>query len=545
MTDHNYREISAQKSVSSAGGSNDDNFVRGVIDFNFSANGSTNVWIPRKSYLKITLEIRGKLNTILRTSDCTALADDVCGGLFNNCSLKAGGQDVSAINNYVAQASILKNRYGRTDAWLKSVGRSGSFVEADLTQRIGMLACDTPSDVTPRPIVLPLVNVCDIKVEPTVTINAANGVVTGNNTTQFKDVLESIYGVGNLNAFNLSNVKLHLASYALTVLSVTDNDTLGVEISAPENIGPATGAYFVVQKPNDADSKNKRQFIYQPPLGIFDLQSNDPQLEVLGAADFRLSLNPNSNYKFACIETLRKGAAQGGPDDLRPNAPLRPGQDGYFDIVVHDIKFMMAFCSMKIESPERNLTLSELMILSKPLSGASNTYEFSVPSSTQMVAVWVQSSAQGTNCNFPPSKFKTVGNTQNLLSGFQLTYANTTKPSTKWQSAFTVSPSSSTAAAAAGNTNELIQRYHDNLAEVGLYNQTGGAETVVDFLERGLYVIYSFIRDQTDKSTQLQVSLDFSGAVEPNASVYVGAIYNRMTEIKTADGMVTSVRSLN
>lgn len=536
MTDHNYREISAQKSVSF------DDFSRGVIDFNFSANGSTNVWIPRKSYLRVTLEIRGKLNTILRTSDCTALADDVCGGLFNNCSLKAGGQDVSAINNYVAQASILKNRYGRTDAWLKSVGKSASFVEADLTQRIGMLTCDTPSDVTPRPVVLPLRAIVedDIKVPAVIAnVNLASGTVTGLRT-QFASVL---------NGISLANVKLHVGGVVLNVISVTDDLELKTDtVLSPQNGTTLEGvedAYFVVQKPNDADSKNKRQFIYQPPLGIFDLQSNDPQLEVLGAADFRLSLNPNSNYKFACIETLRKGAANGVPLDLRPNAPIQPGANGYFDVVVHDIKFMMAYCTMRIETPERNLTLSELMILSKPLSGSSNTYEFSVPSSTQMVAVWVQSSAQGTNCNFPPSKFKTVGNTQNLLSGFQLTYANTTKPSTKWVSAFTVNPSLDPASGAAPNTNELIQRYHDNLAEVGLYNQTGGAESVVDFLERGLYVIYSFIRDQNDKSTQLQVSLDFSGAVEPNASVYVGAIYNRMTEIKTADGMVTSVRSLN
>ena len=533
MTDHNYREISAQKGVSF------DDFSRGVIDFNFSANGSTNVWIPRKSYLKITLEIKGKLNTILRTSDCTALADDVCGGLFNNCSLKAGGQDVSAINNYVAQASILKNRYGRTNAWLKSVGKSASFVEADLTQRIGMLTCDTPSDVTPRPVVLPLRAVVedDIKVPATVTVTLTTGVVTGLRT-QFETVLAGI---------PLQNVKLHVGGVVLNVISVTNEQELKTDTLVPgaTALEGVSDAYFVVQKPNDADSKNKRQFIYQPPLGIFDLQSNDPQLEVLGAADFRLSLNPNSNYKFACIETLRKGAAQGVPADLRPNAPIQPGANGYFDVIVHDIKFMMAYCSMKIETPERNLTLSELMILSKPLSGSSNTYEFSVPSSTQMIACWVQSSAQGTNCNFPPQKFKTVGNTQNLLSGFQLTYANTTKPSTKWISAFTVNTSLDPASGAAGNTNELIQRYHDNLAEVGLYNQTGGAESVVDFLERGLYVIYSFIRDQTDKSTQLQVSLDFSGAVEPNASVYVCAIYNRMTEIKTADGMVTSVRSLN
>ena len=43
MTEHNYREVSCQKAV------RDEEFVRGVQDFNFSL-GAPNVWIPRKSF---------------------------------------------------------------------------------------------------------------------------------------------------------------------------------------------------------------------------------------------------------------------------------------------------------------------------------------------------------------------------------------------------------------------------------------------------------------------------------------------------------------
>ena len=186
------------------------------------------------------------------------------------------------------------------------------------------------------------------------------------------------------------------------------------------------------------------------------------------------------------------------------------------------------------ENKVRQLSLAEMMILSKPLSG-NNTYEFSVPSSTQCLAVFFQSPAQGSNSNYPPSKFVMLKNKQNYLSGLQITYGNTTKPSTKWQSKYDTS------------TNQLIQRYHDNLSEAGLIFNVGGAESIQDYMNRGLYILYNFIRDQNDRSTQVQVSVDFSMAegMETNASVYLCAIYDRQTEITTANGTVVSVRSQN
>ena len=130
-------------------------------------------------------------------------------------------------------------------------------------------------------------------------------------------------------------------------------------------------------------------------------------------------------------------------------------------------------------------------------------------------------------------------NKQNYLSGLQITYGNTTKPSTKWASKYTTT------------TNQLVQRYHDNLSESGLIFNVGGAESLQDYMNRGLYCLYNFVRDQNDRSTQVQVSVDFSlldagnTELEANASVYLCAIYDRQTEITTANGTVVSVRSQN
>ncbi len=525
MTEHNYREISCQKAVSG------DDFVRGSQDFNFSI-GAPSVWIPRKSYFKVTLSIKGKNNAILTTADCTALADDVCGSLYNNAFFRVGGQDVSTINNYVAQASILKNRFGRSNAWLKTVGKSASFVDADLGQRIGRLAVDTPSDVTPRPVVLPLGYGVEAKEDLTVAL-ANDGVVTGSLLTTFETILADNLGPVIEGVRLCKNTTLYINGLAFKVRFVTNNRSLNVENAEAVIQAATSDAYFVVQKPYAADCKNTIDVLWQPPLGIFDLMDeNKKENEVLGGGDYRISLNPNSNYKLSALETTRRGTASADP--LKAPNPLIPSSTGYFDVVVTDVKFYMAYCKMAIEENKtRQLPLTEMMILSKPISGLSNTYEFSVPSSTQALAVFVQSPAQGTNCNFPPSKFKLLNDGQNSLSGFQITYGNTTKPSTKWQSNFDT------------NTNQLIQRYRDNLAECGLITNVGGAEDVRDYLERGWYILYNFIRDRDDKSTQVQLSLDFRNAIETNASVYLCAIYDRQTEITTANGAVVNVRSLN
>ena len=525
MTEHNYREVSCQKATSG------EEFVRGVQDFNFSL-GAPNVWIPRKSYFKIGIEIKGKNGAVLSTADCTALADDVCGGLYNNAFFRIGGQDVSTINNYVPQASILKNRFGRSNAWLKSIGNSNGFIESDLSKRIARLANDTPSDTASRPTIIPVAQGAAIAAPVTVAL-AQNGNVAGVGTT-FLTVL-----AGNINATtnNVSNTYLYMNGLQFLVRRCTAQDALVVENPAlTEFAAGANNAYFVINKPYDADGKNKIDVLWQPPLGIFDLMDeNKVENEVLGAGDYRISLNPNSNYKYACLETTKQGTASADPDRIA-SAALAPGNPGFFDIVITDVKFYMAYCKMAIEENKvRQLSLAEMMILSKPLAGNSNTYEFSVPSSTQCLAVFFQSPAQGSNSNFPPSKFAMLKNKQNYLSGLQITYGNTTKPSTKWQSKYDTT------------TNQLIQRYHDNLSEAGLIFNVGGAESIQDYMNRGLYILYNFVRDQNDRSTQVQVSVDFNlvDSMETNSSVYLCAIYDRQTEITTANGTVVSVRSQN
>ncbi|MFN9939155.1 MAG: hypothetical protein ACK56I_06740, partial [bacterium] len=104
--------------------------------------GSPSVFVARKSYFRITLEVRGRYNEDnkthddLKTADCIALADDCCGALFSNAYFRIAGNDISVLNTYVAQSSILKQRLGRANGWAKTLGLSTQMLESDFAKRL-------------------------------------------------------------------------------------------------------------------------------------------------------------------------------------------------------------------------------------------------------------------------------------------------------------------------------------------------------------------------------------------------------------------------
>ena len=121
--------------------------------------------------------------------------------------------------------------------------------------------------------------------------------------------------------------------------------------------------------------------------------------------------------------------------------------------------------------------------------------------------------------------FKLPLDSDHKLESLQITYANTTKPSTRWTSSY-----SEVKDGAVGNPsiNELQQRYNDSLQESGLLMSSGGAETFKDFLARGPYYHFSYTRDSEDKSTQVQISakVGFDPATVPS-NLFIVAWYSR------------------
>lgn len=64
-----------------------------------------------------------------------------------------------------------------------------------------------------------------------------------------------------------------------------------------------------------------------------------------------------------------------------------------------------------------------------------------------------------------------------------------------------------------------------------MIDNQGGAEPLEAYLERGPYYLHSFIRDKDDKSTQVQLALNISGAAfaagagSSTTSCFLAALY--------------------
>ena len=301
------------------------------------------------------------------------------------------------------------------------------------------------------------------------------------------------------------------------IITYTDATHVVVGVLSPAAASPITcGAgdfHGLKMRRRDGGSRNSIMMAYQPPLGIFDHD------QPMGAGDYRFSLNFNSGYKKACVESAWRDLKSGitGTDD--------------YDLVITNVRLYVAIIKMEIPNDLPPLILYESHVQSKPAT-ATGTYEFTVPSSTIALCVLIQSGVAGSNTLIPATRFVNFDGSQNNISGLQITYANATKPSTKWTSGFN------------GTTNNLQQRYLDNLTESGVIESPGGTESFGEWLQRGAYYYYSFNRDREDKSTQVQMSMEFT-ALEGNCNVILVAIHSRITQIITQDGAVVQVRSIN
>jgi hypothetical protein len=481
--DYQYRQITCQRAV------NGSSFPLGVQDYNFSV-GRPYGWIPARSYFRIAMTLSGPLGGAPVSRDGIAFADSVCGNLFNNVYVRAGGQDVSSIVNYVPQAQQIKNRLDKSGAWLNSVGRDSFGCDADFASR----QKQTSSGFSLGPVG------ATIEMKSDGTVVGANGALlnTGNSALRIND-----------------QIVVNGVTYTVTADATADDGT-GVTIGNPPggNLAPSTICYKVDPTNNaDGDGRNIVYLMWQPPVGIWD------ETKPLGSGDYRIQLNPNSYYKTACVESLVASLAS-------PAA---------FNFAVNDIQLFIA--TVKVDIPVTGvdtLHLMEMQIQSKALSAGTqdSLLDFTVPPSTKAISIFVQSNKAGNDTKVPPSTFKALDRSDENLSSIQITYANSSKPATRWTSELTPT------------TNYMKQRYNDTQLYSGKFWSEGGTETFAEWLKRGPLYHYSFIRDESDRSTHVQLNSQF-GNLAADCNIMICAHFSRAVEITSSNGFVTSVVSLS
>jgi hypothetical protein len=508
--DSNYTEITATKGVSG------DQFVQGVQDFDFSI-GYPSQWTPSKTFFRVGMKITGAGGVnVPDINEQLAFADGCAGALYSNCYFRAGNQDVSSLTQYPAQSYMAKHRTRDTAGWLNSIGAQATMLEPDFQKRVNYTTeeIDDTYDAGGTYVSLHLEEGQTLTQQQTnfdalrISISTA-AVVTANANTDLRKL-----GL---------NDTLRIDNFDYTILTVTaDADGAdGLMTVARQGTVPAAIVAVTTQFGNGikrntvTEGRNEIFCMFQPCLGIFDYP------ESLSAGDFKFQMNPNANFKKAIIETLQ------------PNAAVTTD----YNVEITSVRLYIATSKAEKLDKVETLHLMELQTQSKvssgsgPGAGSSDVLQFSVPPSTQMISVFVQSANAGSNPNAPPTNFKCKDGSQSNLTNVQITYNNTSKPATRWDSAFT------------GTINQLQHRYVESLNETGLYQDPSGAESFKQYMKRGPIVTYSFNRDRESQATQVQLQMDYS-SLEAGSRIFLVAHYRRSTKITTSNGLIVSVESI-
>lgn len=495
MAELTYREILPQRSV------DDNSFARGVQNFIWSLGHPTSC-ILSKSYFRFEIEVNSdRAGGVPLLKDCVAPADNAIAGLYNNVQFYAGGRQVSQIINGCPQASQCKARLMSSSAWLETLGADAKLLEGEFMKRQQMVCADAQkSSLSPDRDIRPLTSVMANQRTATVAIDIA-GAVTGVNTTLGDFDEGDTLVVGDLR-FQFQEIT---------------SDVAAVVTPAPVQAIPATvDAYVIKQTPSLSKGANEFFAMWTPPIGIWDCSAPLPP------GDYRVSLNGSQYYKSSGVEVLL-------------GSQTTPASSEYYDFKVKGVRLYLATVKMSVP---QSLTTSiyEMEVQSKPFTTASNTLNFTIPASTKAISVFFQSDDAGKNPLIPPTKFHTFPNggvdkPALTLENIQLTYANQTKPSVRWESSFD----------RGNNVNELQQRYYDTYLHAGQLSNMGGVDRFEEFLEKGLLIHYSWERDSDDRSTELQVSASFTQALGAGASMYVVSWYSRVLQIDSVGGSVREV----
>ena len=99
----------------------------------------------------------------------------------------------------------------------------------------------------------------------------------------------------------------------------------------------------------------------------------------------------------------------------------------------------------------------------------------------------------------------------------------------------------------------VYNRDHDSYRELGLDITALGCETYDDYLQRGAFYHYNFIRDVNSRATALTVSTTFNGLAggpmsnfpnDGNALIYCISHYRSTATVTTSGGRVVAASKL-
>jgi hypothetical protein len=497
------------------------NFPNGAIHFRWQTSGAK-WWVPQRSYLRFRCSLSKADGTALTLSDNIAPNMNLAAGLFQSMEFRINDKTVSRVSDFVPQVDSLDKRMKKSRAWMDSVGVSTNFWDEDFKSR----QADITSDGKNVDVSYDVASRLDLgyAVGATVAV-AVTGILT--------------FAVGGTTAAFLAGDEIEIDSgdaavgtVRYRVSAIINGTTMQLNNTTLIAVAAAVLDFRRYRKSVDeARELQNFEITWCPPLSVFGV------LSALPSGKYELVLNPQTSsvYQLYAIESLFAGKVPNLATSLAPSA----GSNFLFQIV--DMYMYVA----TVDGPRADditylLDLEQTRCQSEKIDTSSfQQKNFDVSPSTFALTVAYQDLRAGTDSRVSSTKFKsydltTVALQQELkLSRFFINYAGQNLPSVDADPSFVA------------GTDYTVQRYLESQIYTGAYFDSGGAETIDEFHNRGSYYYFAWPRDGSDRSTRVNVHSQMSGASAndiANMRVLLFDHSKQVARIKVQDGRVVDVQ---
>ena len=286
-----------------------------------------------------------------------------------------------------------------------------------------------------------------------------------------------------------------------------------------DSVGASTNTWSdVVKRKVKNVALSEFEITWTPPLSIYKID------HALPAGKYELVLNPQSST------ALQKYAIESTDADKDPAAD--------FKFTVQDI-----YCYNKIVEGPRVDSTSYLLDLEQTTCysekvGNTNLEQknFDVSPATYALTCAYQDLRAGTNTMIPPTQFHVYNTAVNalqepLLNRWFISYAGQNYPQPD-------------ADPATGTRKDFTtQRYVESMIHSNGYHDTGGAETIEEWNERGQFHHVQVAKDGADRSTKVVVNSQFDSthADVDNMRLLLFSHSKQVARVQIVDGRVVDV----
>lgn len=526
----------------------DSNFANGAIHFRFQTSGQK-WWIPSRSYIRTRFSLTKGDNTPIDTAFGVAPNMGLMSNLFQSAEMRINDKVVSRVADFMPQVDALETRLTKSKSWLESVGQSTNWWEEKQSLRLVEVASD--GTVVKDTVAVAPAETISTRVQMgfdaagggadaernQVAYNAITGRLVysqgtdGNGLANFGGQFQ----VGDFFVFTgaIEGAPEGVRDVKMEVLNIVNANTLDVRSSGASEVVTDGRNDFIRVRPNPIaapPSRRVQQFelTWTPPLSLFKIG------HALPSGRYELVLNPqtSTSYQKRAIETIL------GQPSKNPQLS-GAGDPANFKLSVVN---MYLYCAT-VEGPRADditylLDLEQTRCQSEKISTTDfQQVNFDVSPSTYALTVAYQDLRAGENTAISASKFKsyeavnvpTVAQEQKL-DRFFINYAGQNLPAPDADPDFVA------------GKDYTIQRYVETQIYSGAYFDTGGAETIEEWHDRGSYYYFSWPRDGTDRSTRVNVHQKFNVGDVTNMRCLLFDHSKQVARVRVQDGHVVDVQ---